>query len=195
MNVNEPSAFAFMDNIPLPIIKQKRVSMIERPILFNGEMVKAILDGRKTQTRRPVHKDLVGCITGKGENIVYRNPFGKTTDQLWVRETWTVNLTGDSKNGGLGTVPIYRAEHPNAFLKWKPSIHMPRWASRIDLFITDIRIERIQDISANDCHREGIEFSFGVDPHDEYRKLWDSIYKNWDENPWVWVIEFVKVEK
>ena len=189
--------------------------MTERPILFNGEMVRAILNDSKTQTRRPVHKDIVSAIVGNGGNVLYRNPFGKISDRLWVRETfvqgWDIDLITDclmqfdDEGNELPKKTWYRATDSDLHwsddddwetnVPWKPSIHMPRLASRIDLEITNIRIEQIQEISTNDCWAEGINHSLDVDPLHEYKELWNSIYKNWNENPWVWCVEFKRIEK
>lgn len=228
--------------------------MKERPILFNGEMVRAILDGRKTQTRRVVkfafpppnmpHPDMhlgVGC------------PLGQAGDRLWVRETFVqliavspaidepvtigkgerliepptswVDDKGDIHWHYDGVVVAYRADSDITFCdgdgfcadsgfansddlpRWRPSIHMPRWASRITLEITNVRVERLQEIKETDALAEGIYpvevfgekryahcdgISF-LTAQDAYHDLWNSIYKNWDENPWVWVIEFKRV--
>jgi hypothetical protein len=141
--------------------------MTARPILFNGEMVRAILDGRKTQTRRPV-KPQPYTTHPIHESPVYRNktdtadcllnrdqcPFGEPGDRLWVRETWEPFCEGrvlyradgeDQKNNVNGTSHC-----------WRPSIHMPRWASRIMLEVTGVRVERIQSISGIDAQNEGI---------------------------------------
>lgn len=179
-------------------------------MIFNGEMVRAILDGGKTQTRRPVkvpHIDRDAMCELSGNELAgelsagnYRNsPHGKPGDRIWVRETW-------NKYGGLLT---YRADYDwiedmkkemachESYPKWHPSIHMPRWASRITLEITGVRVERLRDLSEDDAKSEGITPpSGGVLPGWEYRinfrDLWMSIYgaDNWEANPWVWVIEF-----
>ncbi len=200
--------------------------MKERPIIMSAPMVRAILEGRKSQTRRiapiadlrirqredgmctwgvnfdkPIKGELGSHSGGKfteqqARSIIASefNPYGQPGNRLWVREAWTVNLTGDPKNGGEGTVPIYRAEHPNAASRWRSPIHMPRWASRITLEVTGVRVERLQDISTSDCWDEGIQASPDVDPWHEYRGLWESINGpgSWDANPWVWVIEFTR---
>jgi hypothetical protein len=218
--------------------------MKERPILFSAPMVRALLDGTKTQTRR-VCKPLLSdrewveerengsfwrcadgeptCYTGVWETHEYaqqfpvRCPYGPSGDRLWVREAWTVNLTGDPKRGGSGTVPIYRAEHPHAADRWRPSIFMPRWASRITLEVTGVRVERLQDISEADAIAEGVrelplqaaeprcwwtaDASAGAALHartaiNAYRLLWEYINGpgSWDANPWVWAVEFRRVQ-
>jgi len=207
--------------------------MNEKPILFSGEMVKAILAGRKTQTRRVIKfpkgnpVDVTRFIgrddkpNGEygfhiSERVIshhFKCPYGKIGDQLWVRETWRAeagSLTDQSK-----PYPFiyYRATDHNEidgftklYPKWKPSIHMPRAASRINLKITDIRVERLQDISEQDAKAEGVECLPDFKPTTMYppystvfKKLWDSINGkpradgvdiSWGANPWVWVPEF-----
>jgi hypothetical protein len=192
--------------------------MKERPILFNGDMVRAILDGRKTQTRRLVghstadmlrlreeypHKDYnIGC------------PLGQVGDRLWVRETF-MDLTGTGIESRTGKRDgyAYRADtSPGSYsdetrkehkLKWTPSIHMPRTACRIVLEITGVRVERLQDITEEDAKAEGAAPStHAITPQEAvYRvgflNLWCSLYgeKSWQANPWCWVIEFKLVEK
>lgn len=175
--------------------------MKERPILFSGPMVRAILDGQKTQTRRIVKLPVKDPVTG-GEvagcelNGFLRNgehgcPYGQPGDRLWVRETWTKNLSG---------VIWYRADgHPIAGGFWKPSIHMPRWASRITLEIVSVRVERLRDISNEDCWKEGM--SDATNPEVKANRKWFSELResingpfSWDVNPWVWVVEFKEVK-
>lgn len=187
------------------------------PILFNTEMVKAILDGRKTQTRRVV-KDLpddfpngVGCdvVTRKVGDFwciptsagYKKSPYGGIGDTLWVRETFLIKPDGK---------PFYRADDIAAngwnnygeTITWKPSIFMPRWASRITLKVTAVRVERVQDISNDDAHAEGISkdrpngWISCSSYRDLFRQLWNSINAkrgySWESNPWVWVVEFEK---
>lgn len=194
----------------------------ERPILFSGEMVRAILEGRKTQTRRilkpqpashhwetiPGYELRVSgphlmCDGRAGVRFSHRIPqnqnddgvvwsicqHGSPGDRLWVRETW-------SQPGGLLR---YRADGDRGnwdAWKWIPSIHMPRWASRITLEILRVRVERLWDISPDDCRAEGlpadntdigVRYGFGI--------LWESIHGpgSWWLNPWVWVIEFKRI--
>ncbi|MCU2345860.1 hypothetical protein N8Q82_07620 [Enterobacter roggenkampii] len=183
-------------------------------MIFNGEMVRAILDGRKTQTRRimknqpagdyPDTPALIRSVDGGfqwyghyGESSIFNCPFGAVGDRIWVRETW-------NKYGGLLT---YRADYDwiedmkkemachESYPKWHPSIHMPRWASRITLEITGVRVERLNDISECDAKAEGAPTECCVigDKHFlGFRSLWKSIYgdESWRSNPWVWVIEF-----
>lgn len=191
--------------------------MKERPILFNTEMVKAILDGRKTQTRRVIkpqppesHQwdvDARCWLVNAGKWITEDPPFPRNTcphgvpgDRLWVRETHAVYGVMDSDNPRV----IYRADSPpDAGISWRPSIHMPRWASRINLEITGVRVERVQDIEEDDAEAEGIFIdnncivgtsgaggvhreimgrrAFAADdeghecPIDAFEQLWDSI--------------------
>lgn len=211
--------------------------MKEHPILFSAQMVLAIMEGRKTQTRRVVKKQpnidpqtgdfLFTYSDGTQEVSPIEHwikiqkklhcPYGKPGDSLWVRETWAKQLDGNF---------IYRADYPEWQLAdntatghWKPSIFMPRSASRILLEITDIRIERLNDISETDSIAEGVESWIETrwksqpthykiyyrGPGDEsthsslakfsYETLWQSINgpKSWDENPFVWVITFKNI--
>ncbi|WP_404704953.1 hypothetical protein [Yersinia vastinensis] len=198
--------------------------MNEKPILFNAEMVNAILSGRKTQTRRIMkvqpentHLGLRRILESKNssENGKYfwsqsdacgtkprsntfSCPLGQPGDQLWVRETW-------NKHGGLLT---YRADHDwieemrevaVCPAKWVPSIHMPRWASRINLLITGVRVERLNDITEQDALAEGVSANEHSPARYVFGSLWQSIYgadnpKSWQANPWVWVIEFERME-
>ncbi len=201
-----------------------------RPILFNGSMVRAILAGKKTQTRRimkpqPDHElerlgeceDMLFGVRQNGKIGVWRSPFGNAGDRLWVRETWAV-VPHVTDNGpkhrakGDGTGATWRADwdgNPSGF-KWKPSIHMPRWASRITLEITDVGVERLNDISEADASAEGVEridlgpthlHGMPVHPYTSYyweafKALWESINGkgSWEKNPWVWVVSFERVD-
>lgn len=129
--------------------------MKERPILFTGEMVRAILEGRKTQTRRVVKLPIIdrngsGCELGASEILQYC-PHGQVGDRLWVRETFTTDFLGP-----LNKI-VYRADKPEANCTWKPSIFMGRKHSRITLGIACVRVERVQDISKADAIAEGID--------------------------------------
>lgn len=193
--------------------------MKERPIIFSGPMVRAILEGRKTQTRRLIklrHGADVVVVDGrvwKPARVDYAGfvdcPYGQPGDRLWVRETFCPDWCEK---------PIYKADGGSAIdagysrePKWKPSIFMPRAASRITLEVTGVRVERIQDISDADAQAEGVErygrgwkrYFFPVEPHsawefpvNSFASLWDSINlvrAPWASNPWVWVIEFKRV--
>lgn len=247
--------------------------MKERGMIFNSEMVRAILDGRKTQTRRIMKvqpepsKSRPGDFwfsSKKLESMVHISdfapgnspiadyhlfiqehccPFGAVGDRIWVRETWALlgnedgccvdwndNLCkGDEKTAariyrssceqrpgdyGLWSIPdnaYWKPHTENEKFEgaWRPSIHMPRWASRILLEITDVRVERLNDISQEDAQAEGMALTgwrptysdpdSGGEvwtPYDNFARLWESIYGegSWKANPWVWVIEFKRVE-
>ncbi|HCT9375229.1 TPA: morphogenetic protein [Klebsiella quasipneumoniae] len=215
--------------------------MKERGMIFNAEMVRAILDGRKTQTRRPVkfpvHDKNLGCelagneLAGELSAGNYLNSaFGKPGDRIWVRETWQAIHDYCDENGHVDerryarSIPRHRGNywHPvyeeawgnesreDREFPWRPSIHMPRWASRILLEITGVRVERLNSIHDVDAMREGIQnlttcshSYFGIPgvvnaqhPARAFQLLWESIYgaDSWRTNPWVWVIEFKRVE-
>jgi hypothetical protein len=213
----------------------------ERPILFSAPMVRAILEGRKTVTRRPVKiqprsKADIGSY-GLGQPLI-RNPdvskanmtcpYGRPGERLYVRETCFIN---DYREAG---VPVderadceihYRAdgipdfEGEEELIRWRPSIHMPRWASRILLEITDVRVERLQDGEGETAfesryiaeginrihHGDGEHYYHPfksepgpgnwIDPIDAWRELWVSVNgaESWNANPWVWVVEFKQV--
>ncbi|WP_372986982.1 hypothetical protein [Marinobacter sp.] len=211
-----------------------------RPILLNCEMVRAILEGRKTQTRRvatnvyydsqyrakwkAVCKHTEVSIDTPGAMLGDVCPYGQPGDRLWVRETWADASYDD------GLCICYRADkerkdvtsnfaatfgrlkyanwapdlESGAEGRWKPSIHMPRWASRITLEITNVRVERLQDISEADAKAEGVigekeAAGAGLAWYDKPRRafqfLWQSINgpDSWEANPWVWVIEFKRI--
>lgn len=236
--------------------------MKERPIIFNTEMVKAILDGRKTQTRRVIKPQPIIQGNKSAWELQWRItllerdqlsllcPYGQEGDRLWVRETWgyhgssyymnknTIHIRyladgekrdidGDIycshcglKTGDIQT-PKQNLKYPSNFndldedeqlwirnnlirkwwgaIKTIPSIHMPRWASRILLEITKVRAERVQEIGFRDCEAEGIDGRNMLDAYikNDYRVLWDSINAKrghgWETNPWVWVISFKRI--
>lgn len=246
--------------------------MNERPIIFNSEMVRAILDGRKTQTHRVMKPqpepnpnepgnhswpcssvrsmvDVEGFLINDYDSTIAPSfcPFGSLRDRLWVRETWA------DVNSAEGPALLYKADdeirfwqdfceefgpdfgagpsmdyekYPGDYTmwwtdllngapdhRWKPSIYMPKWASRIKLLIKNIRVERLQDISKEDAIAEGIEpitqvesmrisgwkcYQGGagyVNPVDAFKSFWESISgaDSWGFNPWVWVIEFERI--
>jgi len=192
------------------------MSTKERPILFSGPMVRAILEGKKTQTRRlvkppPPRTCQTPLIWSDGWSIaghVYHCPYGKPGDRLWVRETWAENAGsaggiiyradfGD-KCGGVATLDLKGQEWTHCVDRWRPSIFMPRWASRITLEITGVRIERLQHISEEDALAEGsigaLNNSIGDNwsAREAFAAFWQSIHgaDSWDINPWVWVVEF-----
>lgn len=193
--------------------------MKERPIIFSGPMVRAILEGRKTQTRR-VMKTPPDTFEDAA-SVLSACPFGKAGDRLWVRETWSVYTDGHARGKG-DEVILYRADdsaywnmHPLEHMeaefnplrdacdfspKWRPSIHMPRWASRITLEIASVRVELLQAISEADAKAEGTTPDRYTDHprgiyYTAFAELWKSINgpDSWSLNPWVWVIEFEKV--
>ena len=224
--------------------------MAIKPILFNTEMVRAILDGRKTVTRRlvkPQPKSKL-CYTFAGSDCgtwgypsktahescgeEYRLPdnitkedFGKrwnppyhTDDVLYVRETWSPIYPDKESNEVCGY--IYKEdsleEYDNRYpdgedyqwgCKWRPSIHMPKEAARIWLKVTDVRVERLQEITEEQIGREGVEVEYphvlnGEEKRYAFSTLWNSTVKKsdldrygWNANPWVWVIEFERCEK
>ncbi|HCJ5549721.1 TPA: hypothetical protein NUX00_002771 [Klebsiella pneumoniae] len=228
--------------------------MTERGMIFNAEMVRAILDGRKTQTRRPIKwKQTRFTEIGEREDgskwpwsedaehacdLWHPCPFGAVGDRIWVREAYRFPASLDDVSPtGVGEMAVatgYRKPWAPTFYEftgtfsdgWKgfetppkvsnagklrPSIHMPRWASRILLEITDVRVERLNAISEDDARAEGIIdggcLNCGEpepcgcanpepDATDAFAYLWQSIYgqESWNANPWVWVIEFERVE-
>ena len=204
-------------------------------MIFNAEMVRALLSGRKTQTRRIIKPQpeatLSGSLSGKWlsrplnglllpkiEDIAIHCPFGVVGDRIWVRETFQGPLFDydlmDSyrkdptpfekpefcvyKADGVPAPEFYDADD-ELHCCWRPSIHMPRWASRILLEITNVRVELLKSISDGDAIREGCstaDMKSGDCVADVFARLWASIYgaESWNANPWVWVIEFKRVE-
>ncbi|EEY6112570.1 TPA: hypothetical protein QIC59_002461 [Escherichia coli] len=188
--------------------------MKERGMIFNDEMVRAILGGNKTQTRRIVEEKFYGRAVA-AELLAKHCPYGQPGDRIWVRETYRVH----GKATDVATL-VYRASVRNSWTeqthrvpvdvcnkpvseKWTPSIHMPRWASRILLEITDVRVERLHDMSEADAKAEGATpATYKITPPEAvYRvgfgDIWRSIYgqDNWLSNPWVWVIEFKRIQE
>ena len=168
----------------------------ERPILFSGAMVRAILEGRKTQTRRALNRNkLYNGFAFDDPRIARACPYGQPGDRLWVRETW--HLWGPPEHQILA----YRADYedPDSYT-WRPSIFMPRGYSRLMLEVVGARVERVQDISETDAIAEGMQ-SPGIPAATTNRaafaRLWDEINGargyGWEANPWVWVVEFKKV--
>ena len=181
-------------------------------------MVNAILDGRKTQTRRVVKQsigwDSIWKVSHEGNGTYcmrwqtqyslpfFKCPYGQPGDVLWVRETWRKMHHGYD----------FKADFPDRInFKWKPSIHMPKEACRIFLRITNVRLERLQEISEQDAIAEGIEripdahwwknylekpLPGTSNPFFSFKTLWQSINGEqlWNDNPWVWVIEFERVK-
>ena len=186
---------------------------MEHPIIFNTENVKAILDNRKTQTRRVIKpqpkwtrsftqsvlEPEKWCLSGTMGMI--ECPYGQAGDRLWVREIGWISKKGNSFTPAQNNTPPPSGKS-DFFYKKISSIHMPRWAARITLEIIDVRVERLQEIKHEDCFAEGIISRFNPDCNKEakliiedFRNLWNSIHKKqyrWEDNPWVWVISFKK---
>lgn len=223
----------------------------QRPIIFSADMVRAILAGKKTQTRRIVKDEFLleiamdyphilphlgtsiedgtfgyeyveyGAICGEEHLLepkdtawqVVKCPYGVIGDQLWVREGFRQELNlGYDKDGNWPDAKgmfsyFYKADCSNpegwGAGVWKSPLFMPRAASRILLEITNIRVERVQDISEHDAFAEGVEvcdFERGLCAEEEYSVLWTEIHgyddqKGWNANPWVWVVEFKRIEE
>lgn len=196
-------------------------------MLFSGAMVRAILEGRKRQTRRMVKHpaDANGFISFSDGPLNVNDPecaescpYGQPGDGLWVRETWLrwacplhdEGYPPDTKCDCTEPSSIrYRADGEIPAVRWKPSIFLPRWASRLTLEIESVRVERLQDISEEDAKAEGVEqqaLTLNGDaqmdrecretPREAFARLWRSINgpESWDANPWVWVIGFKRVE-
>lgn len=194
--------------------------MAERPILFSAPMVRAILDSRKTMTRRiikdPVPTQFPDWFAGAkwdpefGMVVVDRGgvgrgtwprecPYGKPGDHLWVRETWQSLVEHDKLAPSQipeGADIQYPATYDGWVSKRRPSIHMPRWMSRITLEITGLRVERLQAISEEDAKAEGCGNHPVGAARGWFHDLWDEINgpESWPANPWVWVIEFGRIK-
>lgn len=214
--------------------------MNARPMLFSGPMIRALLDGRKTQTRRVVklpHTNPLGVweptTFGPGTDMrgveyaeqvsiwhtrtgdVICCPYGKPGDLLWVREAWAVgkrydekaprelppramtvvyesggSCANDDQDGWVGDTWPKVGEKPDWVGRWRRGFHMPRWASRLTLRITEVRVQRLQDIGQGDACAEGCP-AF-TEPYDWYQGLWNEINGDgsWELNPWVWAISF-----
>ena len=197
--------------------------MKERPILYSSEMVRAILDGRKTMTRRPIKFQGIAKVWRLGSGWICSTvfddkqygldcPYGQSGDRLWVRETWRLEMNSgfydirfkaDNYLWDCGT--LYQQLKNLKCWIWRPSIHMPRWASRIILEIVDVKVERLQDIRAwEDVLKEGIQLDWyehdgnEIELIDEFHKYWDSLYikkpeYQWQANPWVWCLSFKRI--
>lgn len=176
-----------------------------KPILFKTDMVQAILDGRKTMTRRAI-KPQPAAHLECGGRIHFVRPPCLTGDILYIRETWA----GIKNADGSHLKYVYRATDTYPFgvkgyivkFKWRPSIHMPKAAARIWLRVTDVRAERLRDITPDGAIKEGTKEQFPPLAVDEFREIWNATIKKpdldcygWEANPWVWVIEFERCEK
>ena len=204
--------------------------MKERPILFNVEMVRALLDGRKTMTRRVAKLNAAGRVQLPGSphnwhcedpDAWLACPYGQPGDRLWVKERhsfndimksatphcWLVDVeySDGTERNILAETKKPKLTRERGEIGWRPSIHMPRWSSRILLEITNVRVEHVQEISEEDALNEGITYhdlpNNGLDPmraRTWFRGLWETINAargfGWDVNPWVWVVEFRIVE-
>lgn len=212
--------------------------MKERPILFSGAMVRAILSGQKTVTRRVVKPALPDSVAEilpfagspeawmpsmpgspeqPWEEQIRVCPYGKPGDRLWVRETFAALSAGEYEpvkpRYGYGQEIRFAATDPLSDCDvgvrgyaWRPSIHMPRWACRILLEVTDVRVERLQDITYEQAAAEGIQRDhrmwFATDeggkafqhPEHAFAELWRKTGGDWHANPWVWVVEFKRME-
>jgi len=191
--------------------------MKERPILMSAPMVCATLDDRKTQTRRVMKSqpvDVCHVIGFSGNNWGYLQQTGLAIDdhvekwipcpyevgmRLWVRETWHhEDASCFDPKCGQPTHIFYRVTEPYPeSIRWRPSIFMPRWASRITLEITDVRVQRVQEISYEDQLAEGFEVGHPAGPLHWFQGLFDFLNKkrgySWASDPWVWVIEFRRI--
>jgi len=191
-----------------------------KPIIFSTPMVQAILDGRKTQTRRVIKIDDAPenwKISIAGTSIVRTEPYDAKLpryaagDILWVRETFCevpYEYNHVPIKGGHITIPkyAYKADSERDYTGiWKPSIYMPREAARIFLRVTNVRVERLWDITETDVRKEGFSDHFDIETDTFYpcgyffKHTWNSLYAKrgcgWDTNPWVWVYEFEKINK
>jgi hypothetical protein len=174
------------------------MSLRERPIIFGGPMVQAILAGTKTQTRRVVTR-WVRARQRSGSPLVDHCPYGVPGDRLWVREMWAPQCDEDLRPEIARPTIFYAAGWTGAAIRWRSSVSMPRWASRITLELTEVRVQRLQEISEEDAKAEGIiargPGSPTLRPHQrDFRGLWNDINAKrgygWDSNPWVWAITF-----
>jgi hypothetical protein len=193
-----------------------------KPIIFSTPMVQAILDGKKTQTRRVI-KINGYPITSPEESLEltkegliyhsfcsmsgYYKLLCQPGDILWVRETWcTHEDMADVFENQLRPGYYYKANeigkewvNDREIVKWRPSIFMPREAARIFLRVKTVRVERLQDITAHDAIREGMESEIPFDTVDKFKELWNNLNAKrgygWETNPWVWVYEFEKINK
>lgn len=202
-----------------------------KPIIFTTEMIQAILDGRKSMTRRVMkpqpykdgmwwqyNKHSSGTIDPHeigNEPLCVKCPYGKAGDILYVRETWATQrpAIGPGEEIPDYTNYIYKADNPEPYWgngKWKSPRFMPKAAARIFLKVTDVRVERLQEITPDDCEREGIEIDYDypiIGPceadyqlraSEPFQELWDLINSKkypWSSNPWVWVIIFTRIDK
>lgn len=195
--------------------------MAIKPILFNTEMVRAILDGRKTCTRRIIKAEKVDNVlnspTRKSNPDITDAQFIKCLvdmkyepgDILYVRETWYKSPSRYMYRANYSNTEQFYTDGKEVNIKWRPSIHMPKEAARIWLQVTDVRVERLQEMTGQDVLKEGLNSHvhpqasyFDGNQREMFEKLWNSTIKKsdidrygWDASPWVWVIEFERCEK
>ena len=200
----------------------------ERPILFSAPMVRAILDGSKTQTRRVAKHPLAqaavrinsykgqsefDCILPDGTSGIIQCPYGKPGDRLWVREAWRTGKAADDRSGseleGRGWPVFYEADNSVIWTgateggpgfttpgRYRHARFMPRWASRAVPEITDVRLQRLHEISEEDARAEGYTPQSPDFPVGWFHGLWDDINgtNSWHANPWVWAITFRRIQ-
>ena len=216
---------------------RKEILKVAKPILFNTDMVRAILDGRKTVTRRLVKPQpkfrlcytfagcnhgtwsypsdtahefwgekyrLPDCITDEDREVVWKPPY-HTDDVLYVRETWCKDVSRYMYRADYSDTEKFYRDGKEIKMKWHPSLHMPKEAARIFLKVKDVRVERLQEITEKQSEDEGciddVEYCVGATARAHFKELWNSTIKKsdldrygWDVNPWVWVIEFERIE-
>lgn len=190
-----------------------------KPILFNTEMVRAILDGRKSCTRRLVKfllgenpkwtgyiKDGLMLYNGRNEPCIRTQPY-QSGDILYVRETWCKGLERYIYRADYSDTEKFYQDGKEINMKWQPSLHMPKEAARIFLRVTNVRVERLQEITSKQICKEGVEVEEpyvlnGEEKRYAFSDLWNSTIKKsdldrygWNANPWVWVIEFERCDK
>ncbi len=204
--------------------------MTERGIIFSAPMIRALLAGTKSQTRRAIAERDLGPIRSEGADLMadglwywragkihyqggFRCPYGVPGDRLWVRETFRVEDGCSNESGRNGV--HYRADDEPGDQRWTSPIYMPRWASRLILELTEVRVQRLQEISEADAKAEGVEpqrigtvtmsmheTSFTPTGTESFRQAyqngWDKLNAKrcfpWAANPWVWALSFRKVE-
>lgn len=185
--------------------------MKERPIPFNTHEVRATLDGRKSQFRRVIkHRQVLDwlCDTTITPACAPEWCQYQPGDRLWVRETWkrgiaiygnqSVDVAQYRATPGVHDEADDEVKRAGWESRWRPSIHMPRWASRITLEVTGVRVERLQEISEEDAVAEGFgPATLTIGARDRFFETWCQLYGGrpaWDSNPWVWVVEFRRVQ-
>ncbi len=194
-------------------MKDKELEITEKPIIFLAEMVRAILENRKSQTRRVIKPQPIeekDCLIFPKRKMISKIeieqikypyliwqdicPYGKVGSKLWVRKTWMIQKIDEERVGD------YKPD------KWTSPLFMPRWAPRITLEITDIRVERLQEMPNEDLEKEGFWIDKNsinnfapsvISAYEQFKNLWNSLAKEgfkWENNPWVWVIGFKRIK-